>query len=96
MSRNFIHHNIGTQSMLFTVDGETTTHEVWGVPAIDSEDFVVLCLDADGDEFIIAEGLGLKDAVRQSRAHGLGETWLETREPCCYPDRDLHEDPMHD
>ena len=94
-SRNEIHHNCGTQQTLLTVDGTTTLHEVWGVLTIDSDDFVVLCLDAEGDEFVIQRGIGLKEAVRQSRAHGLGETWLETR--CCsYPTRELHEDPMHD
>ena len=67
---------IGTQNVLLTLDGVTEVHAHWGEIVLDSDNWSVATLDAEGHEVILATGLSREDAIRQHRAAGLKDCWL--------------------
>ena len=67
---------IGTQRVLFTLDGVTKVHPHWGEIVIDSDNWSVATIDADGHEVILATGLSREQAIRMHRAYGLEDCWL--------------------
>ncbi len=67
---------VGTQQVLFTLDGVTEVHPHWGVIVLDSDNWSVATLDDQGNEVILATGLSREAAIRQHRGLGLKDCWL--------------------
>jgi hypothetical protein len=67
---------VGTQNVLFTLDGVTEVHAHWGEIVLDSDNWSVATLDAEGHEVILGTGLSREAAIRQHRAAGLEDCWL--------------------